>query len=994
MERDNYYLLLELPVDPPESNPDRITQAIKKKQGEWSRDKNRANKRLEAEANLRLIHEIKKVMADDALRAAEASAARTILREKDLKDKQKLDEAIEILCLNGKITEKELSLLAKRFKGFSEADIRKRIPKSVPIVKEEQPRPSVKPLDATISEAISRALKAVGKATLYDFLELARSSSLKSLQDSTNKKIAETRKFSDKHNPVVTASGELGGHCLNVFKTEEMRNSYEATLTRQRLAQLDDAIFIAGMDTHISPKEYDNLLQKGASTGLSKDDVREYIREFVKRKNWTLEMSTKLSVDSMQRCGACGVMNSPKAWKCFSCAYDLNIQCPKCKEDHASTIQICDQCGFSLRDMPNAIFLLRRGRLALADNEMALAKNLLSRAGVFWPDHPELVELMDKIRLQEKAVTEAARDLHSQINKEFFYGARKNLSELRRVDPSHPDLSYAKTIHQKIDNAEQWIKKAKAASSGDDRIEAYSAAISECKDCQQAIEGLAKSPPDPPASLKAHILGRSIALKWPLSKSKGDVVYRVVKKAETRPITDKDGELLGETAQGSIDDLKADAGQSYHYAVFSIRGSVVSHTAAFAGPIMRMGDIEDHHVIPGDSSVSVSWDAPKMAKEFQVYRKQGGIPSGEEDGELVPGVRRDGFTDKSLKNDTSYGYLILTVFRDSRGKKRFSQGVTLETTPTKPPQPLKDMDIERRDESIYVKWHPPPKGSVLLFRSNSHPPFSEGEIIPVSRFLELGREIPIRQKGNTRLPIDFQGKIYISPVTVYADTGTVGECKSITSVRDVDKLEDHIVSGRIFLEWEWPPGAREVVVAYGYDDYPQTPDEPGAITSRFTKEQYDEEAGFPIHKPEEKDHYFRIFVVASDGAKTVYSAGKSHRVRNAGYEEIFYDIVVSRTLLRKPKSAALRLRFSATEFLNIPEMLLVKRADRLPTYKSDGYVICSVKGRRVNGKKSISLAIPPKELNENCYARLFLADDGRSAKYRILSPNREKLRLF
>ena len=38
MEMENYFILLELPFDPPESDTSKISEAISKKQAQWSRD--------------------------------------------------------------------------------------------------------------------------------------------------------------------------------------------------------------------------------------------------------------------------------------------------------------------------------------------------------------------------------------------------------------------------------------------------------------------------------------------------------------------------------------------------------------------------------------------------------------------------------------------------------------------------------------------------------------------------------------------------------------------------------------------------------------------------------------------------------------------------------------------------------------------------------------------------------------------------------------------
>ena len=85
MEKPNYYLLLELSLDPPEADPKVIEEAIKKKQSEWSRYRNHPTKATVAQQNISMIPDIQKTMGDEKLRKKEAKAAQVILKKKEEK---------------------------------------------------------------------------------------------------------------------------------------------------------------------------------------------------------------------------------------------------------------------------------------------------------------------------------------------------------------------------------------------------------------------------------------------------------------------------------------------------------------------------------------------------------------------------------------------------------------------------------------------------------------------------------------------------------------------------------------------------------------------------------------------------------------------------------------------------------------------------------------------------------------------------------------------
>lgn len=125
MEITNYYLLLELSLDPPEEDMDAIEAAIKAKQSLWSRSRNHPTKGTLAQQYIGLIPEIRKVMTDPELREKEAKAARKILREQEREKYAVLDRHLAILMSKGEITGEEIAGLA-RSHGISEALVRSR----------------------------------------------------------------------------------------------------------------------------------------------------------------------------------------------------------------------------------------------------------------------------------------------------------------------------------------------------------------------------------------------------------------------------------------------------------------------------------------------------------------------------------------------------------------------------------------------------------------------------------------------------------------------------------------------------------------------------------------------------------------------------------------------------------------------------------------------------------------------------------------------------
>ncbi|GEM_PF-682350 len=112
MSRVNFYQLLELKINPPESNPQVIAAAIKRKQAEWSRLRNHPTKGTLARQNISLLTEIRKVMSDSELRTSEARAALDLLKKKLEAKFIAIDKHIQLLGSKGDLDEDDIDRLA------------------------------------------------------------------------------------------------------------------------------------------------------------------------------------------------------------------------------------------------------------------------------------------------------------------------------------------------------------------------------------------------------------------------------------------------------------------------------------------------------------------------------------------------------------------------------------------------------------------------------------------------------------------------------------------------------------------------------------------------------------------------------------------------------------------------------------------------------------------------------------------------------------------
>ncbi len=338
MERENFYILLELPCDPPETNPEVIEKAISKKQSEWSRLRNHPTKGLHAQKYINMIPEIRRIMQDEALRAKEAEAAKRLLakdkesrhpeidrhidilmgkghitpeekaklakvhgfRESEIQDRinarknasyHRIDQQITLRMAKGYLTESEIEKIAKRNSARVE-DIRSRIRCPIHKTDNDPETPKPRQLDRSLEKTIRDNLKLLNKSSLYDFLELPESADLKSLQNAAARKKKELT-HSSKKDAVATATSTLAGHCITIFKSEQSRTAYDVSLAKTKLSELDSDIDIAGINGKLRPEYFEILVGKAMDFGMERDEAEKYIKAYCRRKNWTVEAAPK-----------------------------------------------------------------------------------------------------------------------------------------------------------------------------------------------------------------------------------------------------------------------------------------------------------------------------------------------------------------------------------------------------------------------------------------------------------------------------------------------------------------------------------------------------------------------------------------------------------------------------------------------------------------------------------------------------------------------------
>ena len=305
MTRENFYFLLELPVDPPEETLEVIEKAIKKKQAEWSLNRNHPTKGIKAQTNIGLMPTIREVMLDPTLRGKEAAKAQEISKQKDAQKFAVTDHHVAILGAKGYITEDEIDKLAW-FDKINADELRKRIKfPNEPAKKrklgkfrvlgadaKDEKKTSAHTLDKTVEGIIKNNLKQLDKASLYDFLDLPTNAKLSQLQRHTRNKKSELSEVSKK-DANLTASDIIAGHCISIFKNARSRKAYDASRASAHYAELNSDIDIAGLIGFIRYESFEYLVKTGVQFGMDADQATDHIEEYCLNNNLAVEQAPR-----------------------------------------------------------------------------------------------------------------------------------------------------------------------------------------------------------------------------------------------------------------------------------------------------------------------------------------------------------------------------------------------------------------------------------------------------------------------------------------------------------------------------------------------------------------------------------------------------------------------------------------------------------------------------------------------------------------------------
>ncbi|HRC85806.1 MAG TPA: hypothetical protein PK413_09380, partial [Thermoanaerobaculia bacterium] len=727
-----------------------------------------------------LLPELRLVLLDPDRRRREAQLARRLGDEARTKLLEGLDEAIVLLRASGEgWDESTIERLAKELSPLTAKEIRERLvaadlaPEGLDREKKRR-RADRAGLDPTTLRKIRENLEHLRLANLYEFLALGPQSSPQALLARAEEKYLESlgRPKADADARAVNA---LSGLAKQAFASDQQKARYDQSLGLEAMVQLKPRLEDAGRDGFLAREEVNALLELARRRGVATEDALAYIEDYAATRKWRMQTDSQpLPAEELQLCGYCRALTRPGAERCPGCGELLEQPCPRCGASNPTSAAACLNCGSKVGDGPLVAGLLQEGERLALGGELVAALEHFERGLRYWPEWPPLVQARERAQQRLKAREMELAEVENLVGATRLVAAERALERFSRLYGAAGTQRLRERIERGLALASEIFAQAeslRAAGANAERVRAQlDRTLRACSDFEPALQAAAEMPLAAPSELVAERLSTGLRLRWKSvsDKETSGVTYRVLRKRQGMPLGPQDGVLVASVAGPPVDDVQAEAGVPWCYAVYSERSGVLSRTAALSGPHLRLLEVEALEVEPGDRSVLLRWRAPTGCIRVEVERQL--VPAGPASS-AAPSLltsTAESAQDTRLQNGKTYAYRVVAVYPDPArpGSELRAAAVTVVATPVAPPAPVLDLRAERDGNRLRLRWSKVAEAWVEIRLSTSPVGLAAGTAVPLTSTASWGERLSAAggEALETRLP--GPGRFWLIPLSV------------------------------------------------------------------------------------------------------------------------------------------------------------------------------------------------------------------------------------
>jgi len=1002
LPEENLYLDLELFLDPPTIQFDELKNELGKKITEW-------NKLAVADPKYKHWAQIAETFCKRTEPPIDPEPTLTTMF-KEAKEKREAAgrKTAKIYEEDGILEQTEHDALHKEFSPFFQKTTINSwltLKPEPPFVSPKEPAypDGVKKNIVAKSEmdSIAADLKiALGNenATIYDLLKLPPTTTLETIQN-TQKAAYDKVMKKPKGDEKVNAEQRILGKAKLIFKDEFSRQGYDIAIERRSFDKLIDSTFQKrAVKKNITHEDYVKSIEEARQVGFSQTEAEWYVYDYYILKRKLPPPKRQIALPPRQQCPVCYTLNDINAKFC-RCGIPLKVECPRpqCKRVGSFGDKACTQCGFALGDMPIALKCLDLAKVAITTGNIEEADDLFRQVNVYWKDAPgadalrkSLEELKNKHREVTKRIKGLETKIKDAIGKRFIYEARQLFHELRQIPEAAAYLQVEeKVVYQTIEEVQKSIVKLTSVNVLSEKIELCEQILARATDCSEAKTELGKIPPFPPENLVATVIPTGVELKWTAPAAKSLLTFIVVRKTGGTPASVSDGTRIqeGVTHPGFVDST-INIGTIYGYAVFTQRDTTIETSGCRSALVQKIEDVGNVSILPGDSSLTVSWEKQPASQGMIVTRFTGTTPTG--DGFRVALQSETSFVDSNLDNGKTYCYRIQTIFRGIDGKDIVSHGKIIPAKPQVPPKAIVDLRASESGDNTLLQWTAPSHGDVLLFDLDADPGITVGTVdwtTQVELKKRYGDTIPTIDKGKVLWKNTSTGVRYILPITFHDGLAVFGNPVSVVRIADITGLDLDYIGDKLRLTWKWSKGLQKVLISYRHDQYPKGVNDSQAAKVVLNRQEYDTEKAWLLSIGNSQEHYFCIYAFVEQNAQNAYSRGV--RIQTAK-TAIKYELSIRRPYIYWGQIEAKLILAIASGRQEFPDMVVRQHTGKPPMNRELGMPFFDIAAQSA---QKLIIPLDINQLDEDTYIRVFTKSEADAERYIIDIPPREKLHL-
>ncbi|MDO5861930.1 MAG: zinc ribbon domain-containing protein [Thermoplasmata archaeon] len=993
-ERPNYCQLLGLnPLKDASYTAESISKKIDGKRDKWANDsrnkQNDTEQRFKSERLVEMTEDMRRVMNDPILRGKEFREGQNLLKSKV--QKLRMDCVIltdgSYVALPGMADAYTKKL---HWEGVTKADVLKlaNIREGAP------PKPA--------NDKILNAYKGLRSVDAYTPVEM-----LNALIGHPNLEISLDPLGEGSSATQVRTAFEVCDKRVNSVRPDVLpeQDSYIQAMRSVKLVLSPDsdlAILVAYgrcnralvpvMETleqeytsQLSRKYIDELLNAHLPRDVDGAMALKILQQFCYKKKIAANFSDTDS--SMVRCPECGnmVQAGPNAVFCPACGKNFKTVCPVCSTSQQSKNAVCIKCGFNFKEgQARAERYSMNFRTSMQRGQILQAEKALAQLREVYPGYGSTAAMTAELAKAKGDVAASRKFILDAYSRGRYFEAMSSIEALSSRFPEAVDSDIElkqklKDCTARLNEADMYCQRAKAASTRPERMQQYVNACEACPDHPEARAKLRENPPPGPVDASGKLGDRSFTIRFvaPPDDSNGTITYCIFRERGSLPSVTEDTRPLAEIPTSVYVDKTLDPGVEYYYSVYSKRWGVLSKEAAHIGPVVTISEVDRVTIEPIDGGLRIMYEKPRGATRVRLWRSDG-RNSGAVGTEIAL-HGQDVYDDIGLVGGKKYYYLFVAEY-EVRNKVERSEGVVFSETAVDAPKPVRDLKIRwnKSDGTYTAKWGT--SEAVELYSTPKKINIS-GTMMKMDDVRSwMTRIEPIAEYvDGIKFALPDGAVQYVYPMIPRGRMCIRGTELLVANLKPFRDVEWNLSNRDCVITMGWPEEAVEAKLVISNGTEARGLDDIDAETVTIRRDEYMQDRQIRIPMGKQRKKCINVFAVYSLDGTMQPSRGIVLEINSGDSRKVRYRIDHDRN------GTTISLT-TDRGIAALPPMMLVQASRGIPLKRTDGEVVWRSGGpvAAQDGTAVVKASCRGLEDIERC--RLFLADDSDYYEFRFIHP--------